>query len=132
MAIDVAGCLRGASAITVGIAGIIFSGCMSLQDIRASDPTHTTVVRGSAPVIARCIQRELDLSVSDSNPGGTEFALLARCDVCVQGHFYEISLWQLDVRAGEWDQVRIELRENSTFLAGTGDPWRKVEGCLKP
>jgi hypothetical protein len=105
---------------------------MSLESIRASEPTHTTVVRGSAPVIARCLQSELDLSVSDSNPGGTEFMLLARCDVCLQGHFYEIALWQLDVRAGEWDQVRIELRENSTFLLGAGDPWKKVQRCLKP
>ena len=121
-----------AAAIALGIATVILSGCMSLQDIRASDPTHTAVVRGSAPVIARCIQSELDLSVSDSNPGGTEFALLARCDVCVQGPFYEISVWQLQVQAGEWDQVRIELRENSTFLLGTGNPWKKVERCVKP
>jgi hypothetical protein len=105
---------------------------MSLQDIRVSQPTHTTVVRGSAPVIARCIQSELDLTVSDSNPGGTEFALLARCRVCVQGPFYEISVWQLPIGAGEWDQVQVELRENSTFLLGTGDPWEKVERCVKP
>jgi hypothetical protein len=50
----------------------------------------------------------------------------------VQGHFYEISVWQLAVRAGEWDQVRIELRENSTFLFGTGNPWKTVERCVKP
>jgi hypothetical protein len=105
---------------------------MSLQDIRVSQPTHTTVVRGSAPVIARCIEGELDLTVSDSNPGGTEFALLARCRVCVQGPFYEISVWQLPIGAGEWDQVQVELRENSTFLLGTGDPWEKVERCVKP
>jgi hypothetical protein len=122
---------RVASAITLGIATVTLSGCMSLQDIRASEPTHTTVVRGYAPVIARCIQSELDLSVSDSNPAGTEFALLAPCRVCVQGDFYEISLWQLAVRAGEMDQVRIELRENSTFLLGAGTPWPTVERCAK-
>lgn len=121
-----------ASAITLGIATVTLAGCMSLQDIRASEPTHTTVVRGSAPVIARCIQSALDLSVSDSNPGGTEFALLAPCDVCVQGPFYEIYVWQLPTRAGEWDRVQVELRENSTFLLGTGDPWKKVERCVKP
>jgi hypothetical protein len=124
--------VRVTSAIMTAVVGVAFCGCMSLASIRASEPTRTAVVKGSAPVIARCIQSELDLSVTDSNPAGTEFALLAPCKVCVQGHFYEISVWQLAVRAGEWDQVRIELRENSTFLFGTGNPWKTVERCVKP
>jgi hypothetical protein len=93
---------RVAAAITTGVVVVALSGCMSLESIRASNPTHTVVVKGSATAIARCIQSELDLSISDSDPDGTEFALLAQCDVCMQGHFYEITVSQLDVRPGEW------------------------------
>jgi hypothetical protein len=78
---------RVASATTTGVVVVALSGCMSLESIRASNPTHTTVVKGSATAITRCIQSELDLSISDSDPDGTEFALLAQCEVCMQGHF---------------------------------------------
>jgi hypothetical protein len=122
----------GVWAITAGVVAHALSGCMSLESLRASHPTYAMVVRGSAPVIARCIQSELNLTVSDSDPAGTEFALLARCRICLQGDFYEFAIWQLDVLPGQWDQVRIELRENSMFLLGTGDPWKKAEHCMQP
>jgi hypothetical protein len=117
------------TAVTVAVA---LSGCMSLESMRASTPTAAVVVKGSAPVIARCIQSELNLKVSDADPAGTEFALLARCRICIQGDFYEFAIWQLDVLPGQWDQVRIELRENSMFLLGTGEPWKKAEHCMRP
>ena len=100
--------------VMVGVGFVVLTGCVSLASLRASEPAHVATVDSTAPKITRCIMRELDLSLSDFVPTGKEFSLLARCDLCMQGHLYEVTIRQV----GESDQVRVELRENSAFVLG--------------
>jgi hypothetical protein len=104
---------------------VVAGGCVSQEGFRASEPIETATVQGSAAKVASCVNHHLDVSIEALDPAGTSFSFLERCDWCMQGHFYEVTVKQINS-----DQVRVELRKNRAFVLGVSNPWQKIEVCL--
>jgi hypothetical protein len=104
---------------------VVAGGCASQEGFRASEPSQTATVQGSAAKVASCVNNQVDVSIEAFDQAGTTFSFLARCDWCMQGYFHAVTVKQIDA-----DQVRVELRENKAFVLGVGNPWPKVERCL--
>lgn len=104
---------------------VVTGGCVSQEGLRASEPIETATVPGSAAKVASCVNHHLDVSIEAFDPAGTSFSFLERCDWCMQGHYYEVTVKQIDA-----NQVRVELRKSKAFVLGVGNPWPKIESCL--
>jgi hypothetical protein len=104
---------------------VVAGGCVSQEGFRASEPIETATVQGAAAKVASCVNHHLDVSIEAFDRAGTSFSFLERCDWCMQGHFYDVTVKQINS-----DQVRVELRKNRAFVLGVSNPWQKIEVCL--